>query len=556
MIEQKDGNSTKEIFELICGDVPDDFGDFGTDWGNSSESSSDSCSHLDWRPVIDSYGKMWFAYIHNENNTINLGYIDESLKCESSDDCETFTIDLPELDNRKYLSRPKWSPDGQNILFQKGEEIWMMYDIQGVLKDRNSAVKSTLKLTKGSFFDWSPDQRFISFESSNNDTPDVGIISTDEIAPGEPADIRFIGTLLNRENERFKPSWSPDGSILAYQVEGFQPEYWAVKLLKVEKEGAAIIVREVTEGRNFEIEDYFKSNDERKGPEIVNFRRNNYPEDPNTYAFIVYVSADQSVQRPIKVHSIDRRFAIPPDRIKKTPNNDYVAASGIDGSLNITYASQEDHAMRLTFDQIDLSTQFTSPPNYVPREIRDRRAVTLSSAFPGLGQFYKKEPLKGISFAASTAGLGGLLGYNIFKGRSNYTMNITSGLLGGLYAINLIESTSGFSKKDHFYYSAFLPGLGQIMRGDYIKGGALLGTTAGLAGFLGYNSYHNTAYSPINISVALLLAGTYAYNIYDGVSGLPKVIGMDPGVMQVNIGMEKINLQPERSPIPVLRLIF
>jgi len=555
-IEKKGGDSQKIIYELVCGESGDDFGDFGTGWGD--DSSSEHCSHLDWRPVLDRDRKLWFSYIHNENNTINFGYLDRSLNCEPAGNCNSFEVDLPDRDTRKNLSRPRWSPDGQNILFQKGAEIWIMYDLQELMRKESDFVPSLRNITEGSFFEWSPDQQFIAFEASNNDEPDIGIIKVSDIkvADDEALDIQYIGSLINRENERFKPSWSPDSKLLAYQVQGFLDEYWAVKLLGIKSGGDLIEVREITEGRNFEVEDYFKSNDERKGPEIVNFRRYNYPDDPNTYSFIVYVSADQSEQRPVKIHSIDRRFAIPPERVKAIPNNDYVAAYGSDGVLKIAYASQIDYAMRLTFDEVDLTSQLSSPPRFTPREIGDKRAVVMSSVFPGFGQFYKRDILKGTAFMTSTIALSGVLGYNISKGRSNYTMNITSGVLGGIYGLNLLSSASGFTKKDHFYFSALIPGLGQIMRGDNLKGGAIFGATAGFAGFLVYNSNHNTAYSPINISVALLLAGTYAYNIYDGLTGLPKVIGMDPDVVQVNIGMEKVNLKPERPPIPVLRLIF
>ena len=548
-------DKNKTLYTVNCGNQEQDFGDFSNQLSENREAYS-PCSHLDWRPVYDINGNFWFSFIDNRSNSLNLGFIDGSLNCSVTGDCGTFEITSDELQPGNVLSRPKWSPDGQNIALQNANEIWMIYDIQSLLKKEKTTIASAKKLVDGSFFEWSPDQKYIAFETLNNGLSDIGILDMRSITQSRSLDISYVRNLLNTDRDKYKPSWSSDGNLLAYQVEGYTEGAWAVKLLKISEIRGDVEVREVTEGRNYEIEDYYKSNDERSGPVIVNFVRVTYPQDSTEYSFLVYVSADQNEQRPIKVHSVDPRFNVPQNKIRRSANNDFVAAYTINDSLKIAYSSQRDYAMRLTFDEIDFSSQFRTPKNYQPKEISDRRAVKLSSYMPGLGQIYKGDVNKGIAFSAATVGLGGYLGYNIIKGKSNRVMNVTSGLLAGVYAFNVLESTSGFTKDTYFYSSALIHGLGQLRRGEILKGSLLSVGTLGLATFIGVNSYHNPAYSVVNISASLLLAGTYAYNIYDSVTGLPKVIGIDPDIVQINFGTEQINLKSGTKQIPVFRFSF
>lgn len=556
-IELIEEGTRKTLYTINCGAPEQDFGEFSNQFAENRGPYS-PCSHLDWRPVLDINGDYWFSFINNRSNSLNLGFIDGALDCSEAGKCGTFEVSFDERQSGNFLSRPKWSPDGQNIVYQNTREIWMIYDIQSLLKNDGSTTAAAMKLVDGAFFEWSPNQKYIAFETLNDGFSDIGILDMRSITQNQSHEILYLQDLVNTntKKDKFKPSWSPDGRLLAYQVEGYIEGFWAVKLLEVTEAQGDIEVSEVTRGRNYEIEDFYKSNDERSGPVIVDFVRNTFPQDSTVYPFIIYVSADQNEQRPIKVHSVVPGFKVPVEDIKKTPNNDFVAAFSIRDSLKIAYSAQRDYAMRLTFDEIDLSSQLMTPTRYNAREISDHRAVRLSSILPGLGQYYKGDVNKGLAFSVAAVGLGGYLGYNIIQGNRNSRMNVTSGLLAGLYAFNVVESTSGFTRDEYFYYSALIPGLGQLRRGEYLKGSLLSVGTIGLATFLGVNSYRNPAYSAANISAALLLAGTYAYNIYDSVQGLPKVVGINPDVVQINFGSERVNLESGSKQVPVFRLSF
>lgn len=109
---------------------------------------------------------------------------------------------------------PSFSPDGQKILFQRGEfpptDIFMMNaDGSGVTNLTNTGYRDINTDRDELFPVWSPDGTRIIFDSN-----DIYVMNAD----GSKV-TRLTQTPLEEEKP-LAPAWSPDGSYIAYELEG------------------------------------------------------------------------------------------------------------------------------------------------------------------------------------------------------------------------------------------------------------------------------------------------------------------------------------------------
>ena len=100
---------------------------------------------------------------------------------------------------------PRWSPDGQRIVFYSGRNGW--WDIYSIDSDGTNEIRLTTHETGESSPTWSPDGGRIAFVSPRDGYESIHIMDSD-------------GTNETRLTENYSqdgpPAWSPDGRRIAY----------------------------------------------------------------------------------------------------------------------------------------------------------------------------------------------------------------------------------------------------------------------------------------------------------------------------------------------------
>lgn len=128
---------------------------------------------------------------------------------QDAEDKSDFTVGDPRVlySSVSGLGCPKWSPDGQQILFASLGTNWEIYVI-GV--GGTPLIQLTDNSNNDTMPSWSPDGQYIAFVSDQDGSPEIYIMD----AQGLEAHQVTVG-----ENDALCPAWSPNGQYLTYRAD-------------------------------------------------------------------------------------------------------------------------------------------------------------------------------------------------------------------------------------------------------------------------------------------------------------------------------------------------
>jgi eukaryotic-like serine/threonine-protein kinase len=107
---------------------------------------------------------------------------------------------------------PAWSPDGQRLAFLRDSAIYLIPALGGVERKLLQMPRGSLflNLSASTSISWSPDGRFLAFNSAEDGAAAIWIAST------ESGEVRKISNAPKGYYMELSPAFSPDGRTLAY----------------------------------------------------------------------------------------------------------------------------------------------------------------------------------------------------------------------------------------------------------------------------------------------------------------------------------------------------
>ena len=408
---------------------------------------------LDWRPEVDDKGRQWFVFVSNggaKSYDLYLSYVDRYGKVATEPPLR--------LSHEGVDQYPKWSPDGNSLVFvsgdKSGSDLFLATGMDNLIKRNNPALFVPKPITTNPGEDnypaWSPDGKAIAYEAllQENKLNNMGVSLINNVEEvlkgGRPQTIRLSAELS--AYHEYKPAWNAKGNYLAYYVsQGRVDQSEGNRLLDV---GVLTVVTNAATKR-IESGRVLQGSSQRLTRNVVP-NANAGPTwgsdcDGDTYAdYLFYVKRDEPNFNPIFLAALsqwqskkldyERSINVFSTKLHRDVTVTRFRYNETKGETRFAFASQVQTANRLQVHKLDMTSSTASfpsclagyvavsPPVFVDkgdtkkedtkredirRPIDDGRqpnrttAVLLSAVFPGGGQFYSGKTVKGFLFTTA-----------------------------------------------------------------------------------------------------------------------------------------------------------
>jgi len=379
---------------------------------------------LDWMPFVNDEGRRWFAFVSTGNDKttdIYLSFVDENGMVEQK----------PIRLRRDGLERyPRWSPDGEKLIFvsegEQNSDLFLCTNIQDVIGDPENESPEVIRLTdnpgQDNFPSWAPpadeETRYshhIAFESvrkiGDYSVYGIYLLDLEELSDDRLPKPLWITADL-KDYHCFKPSWSPDGEMIACYINqaeigsNSENKFRDIAICQLTKPRGRITGAVALRGSNRRIAMDVIMNESR-GPSWGVY---------NSNAFICYVQNKPQQDYPMWMayvnQWVERKDAS--EYLKQlelgTKLNKELVFHPVSIGYNFSFVSQQDTVMQLR--RIYAASNKSSQGWPIPVE-KSRSRSMMRAAVPGWAQRYKGEPAKSMLLAGSAAlALGGAVIYH------------------------------------------------------------------------------------------------------------------------------------------------
>ena len=173
-----------------------------------------------WRPGLDQFGYQWFAFVATQagKTQLHLGYIasGESLR----------TVVFP-VAFGNLVTNPAFSPDGNKLVFSVDGQLYIEENIGRVIRKRDFKLMQPRRITghaNGSFFpSWSADGSLIAYQTIPDEGRRTGfqtvfVIDVSDLPEGRLPRAHRVSIVDEEDvmSHHQRPSWAPSGRILAW----------------------------------------------------------------------------------------------------------------------------------------------------------------------------------------------------------------------------------------------------------------------------------------------------------------------------------------------------